>query len=759
MASLILRVAVPSPLYRLFDYLPPTDCDPTRLQPGIRLRVPFGKREAVGILLATSTETDQAPARLRPVLAVLDAEPLLPADLLTLLHWAHAYYQYPPGSALAAALPVLLRQGQSTTPPAPVPSLHYWITAAGRAVLADATRLRRAPVQRRALEALARQPNGLDAASLQALARPALWRGLAAQGWISHHPTAPEGLSSSSSGDVADQSPADDEGDSTPPVVPPLSVPPPLNCAQAAAVAAVTAGLERFQVFLLEGVTGSGKTEVYLRLIETVLAQDRQALLLTPEIGLTPQLLERLQARFPEPLAVLHSGLSNRERLHAWRLAREGTARIVVGTRSAVFAPLRAPGLLIVDEEHDPSYKQQDGFRYQARDLAIRRAQQWQIPVVLGSATPALESIRNVQTGRYQRLSLPERVGGGTEPPIHILDLRGQVMRGGLAQPLLEAIAQCLDRQEQVLLFLNRRGYAPVLLCHACGWLSQCLHCDARMTLHLRQQRLCCHHCGAVRPVEITCPVCGAADLRPTGQGTEQLEAVLSDCFPEVGIARLDRDSTRRRGSLQQLLGGIQRGERRILIGTQMLAKGHHFPEVTLAAIVDADQGLHGVDFRASERMAQLILQVAGRAGRADKPGRVVLQTHHPDHPLLRVLAAQGYPAFATAALAERQAGLLPPFAHQALLRAEAASPQQALQFLTLAKSVAEPLAEAVELLGPAPAPMERRAGRYRAHLLFQAPQRSILHRFLDQWRHHMSQHLRDRQVRWSLDVDPVTLD
>ncbi len=538
----------------------------------------------------------------------------------------------------------------------------------------------------------------------------------------------------------------------------PHSPPPILNSSQMAAVALVAAELDRFQVFLLEGITGSGKTEVYLRLIEAVLARGRQALVLVPEIGLTPQLLARFRERLPGPLAVLHSGLGDRERLNAWLLARAGVARVVIGTRSAVFAPLRTPGLLIVDEEHDPSFKQQEGFRYHARDLAVIRGHQLGIPVMLGSATPALESLYNVQRGRYRILNLPERVGGGSEPVIEILDMRRQPLTEGLSRPLLERIRTHLARDEQVLLFLNRRGFAPVLFCHECGWLSQCQHCDARMTLHLRQRRLICHHCGDSRPVDVACPACGSVDLRALGHGTERLEAALRREFPDIGIARMDRDSTRRRGSLESLLADIHNGECRLLIGTQMLAKGHHFPEVTLVGIVDADQGLYGIDFRASERMAQLILQVAGRAGRADKPGTVIIQTHHPDHPLLRILVSQGYPAFAAAALMERQAAALPPFAHQALLRAEAATAEQATVFLHTARALAEPIADGLELLGPAPAPMERRAGRYRAQLLLQAVHRQDLHHFLDLWTPRLWAQRNDHRVRWSLDVDPMEL-
>ena len=734
----ILRIAVPSPLYRTFDYLPPPDGDLTTLRPGVRIRVPFGRRQTVGFLIEIGAESELDPALLRPALTVLDREPILPANVLALIQWAQRYYHHPPGEVFATALPVLLRQGEPAVAPRPPP---LWrITATGLAALAESVMLRRAPVQRRLLDCLAQCPAGLDAETLRPVVRAsaATLRALCAQGWVESAPVDPPAMPEAA------------------PTVP--TIPPTLSAAQADAVAAVSAVLDRFQVFLLEGVTGSGKTEVYLRLIEAVLARGQQALVLAPEIGLTPQLLARFRERLPGPLAVLHSGLNDRERLNAWLLARDGTAKVVVGTRSAVFAPLRTPGLLIVDEEHDPSYKQQDGFRYHARDLAVIRGQQLGIPVVLGSATPALESVQNARGGRYRLLSLPERVGGGTEPPILILDVRRQPMTEGLSPPLLERMEVHLARNEQVLLFLNRRGFAPILLCHECGWLSQCQHCDARMTLHLRQRRLTCHHCGDHRPVDAVCPVCGSVDLRAVGHGTERLETALRPLFPGIGIARIDRDSTRRRGSLETLLADIHNGDRRILIGTQMLAKGHHFPEVTLVGIVDADQGLYGVDFRSSERMAQLILQVAGRAGRAEKPGTVIIQTHHPDHPLLRVLVSEGYPAFAAAALAERQEALLPPFAYQALLRAEAVDPERATAFLNAARALAEPIADGLELLGPAPAPMERRAGRYRAHLLIQATQRQALHRFLDRWAVLLWTERGDRQVRWSLDIDPMEL-
>lgn len=739
MSNLILRIAVPSPLYRTFDYLPPPDCDPAILRPGIRIRVPFGRRTLVGFLIEVGADSERDLTALRQALATLDLEPILPTDVLALIQWAQRYYHHPPGEVFATALPVLLRQGEAAILPTLSP--RWRITPAGQTALADAAALHRAPTQRLLLDYLASCSGGAEPEALRPIVRnsAATLRTLRDKGWV--ETTVP----------VNPADPIFSLSHSAPPLLA-------LNPAQAEAVVTISATLDRFQVFLLEGVTGSGKTEVYLRLIEAVLAQGRQALVLTPEIGLTPQLLARFRERLPGPLATLHSGLNDQERLNAWLLARAGIAKVVVGTRSAIFAPLRTPGILIVDEEHDPSFKQQDGFRYHARDLAVMRGRQLGIPVVLGSATPALESVQNTLNGRYRLLRLPERAGGGTEPPIFILDVRRQPLIEGLSQPLLERMRLHLARDEQVLLFLNRRGFAPVLFCHECGWMSQCRHCDARMTLHLRRHRLICHHCGDSRPVEPACPMCGSVDLRAVGHGTERLEAALRQEFPTVGIARMDRDNTRRRGSLETLLADIHNGDCRILIGTQMLAKGHHFPEVTLVGIVDADQGLYGIDFRSSERMAQLILQVAGRAGRADKPGTVVIQTHHPDHPLLRTLASQGYPAFAAAALAERQAALFPPFACQALLRAEAVDPERATAFLNAARQCAEPIADGLELLGPAPAPMERRAGRYRAHLLVQAAHRQNLHRFLNLWIAQLWTQPVDRQVRWSVDVDPVDL-
>ncbi|WP_313741503.1 primosomal protein N', partial [Pseudomonas sp.] len=536
-----------------------------------------------------------------------------------------------------------------------------------------------------------------------------------------------------------------------------------LNPEQQAAFDAVRSGFGAFHAFLLAGVTGSGKTEVYLQLIRETLEAGKQALVLIPEINLGPQTLARFEQRFNARIALLHSAVNDRERLDAWLAARDGEADIIIGTRSALFTPMKHPGLIIIDEEHDGSYKQQEGLRYHARDLAVVRAHQEQVPILLGSATPSLESLHNAHTGRYGLLRMQQRAGGAKQPRLLRLDVRSLPLDSGISGPLQQAIRQTLEAGQQVLVFLNRRGFAPTLLCHDCGWLSGCPRCDARMTVHQRSAMLRCHHCGHEERLPHQCPQCDHVDLRPIGAGTERAEERLKVLFPDFPVLRVDRDSTARKDAMQALFTTIGRGQPSILVGTQMLAKGHHFPRVTLVAVLNADGGLFSGDFRASEHMAQLILQVAGRAGRAEEPGKVIIQTHLAEHPLLVQLTEQGYFAFAEQAMSERRAAGLPPFSHLALLRAEAHKPGQAEGFLDQACSAAEAwLAQypqaGLELLGPVPAPMERRAGRFRAQLLVQAASRAALHRLLGAWLGQIEQLPSGRQVRWSLDVDPVDL-
>ncbi len=723
----ILHVAVPSPLYRTFDYLAPAGVEPPA--PGSRVLVPFGRKRVVGVVLGSASHSDIDGSRLKRVLEVLDPRPLLDPELLALAQWAARYYQHPIGEALAAALPVLLRHPGGGTL-----SRQWWrATAAGLAT--DPAALGHAVRQAAVLAQLRRHPGGLPRDAIEA--PMTVLRTLQDKGWIEACAPAPDAV----------REPGAAYGEAVPA----------LGDAQRAAVEAVREADGRFAALLLEGVTGSGKTEVYLRAIEPVVRSGRQVLVLVPEIGLTPQLVRRFGRRLDLEPALLHSGLSDSERLLAWQQAASGERRLVIGTRSAIFTPLASPGLIVVDEEHDASLKQQEGFRYSARDLAVWRARQLGVPVVLGSATPSLESLYNVELGRYRHLRLPERAGRAALPRLRLLDVRRQPMQDLLSEPLLVRMQDHLARGGQVLVFLNRRGFSPVLLCHDCGWVADCPRCDAHMTLHRARGLLRCHHCGHQRRIDTHCPACGGSELVAVGQGTERLEAALAERFPDQRVLRIDRDTTRRKGSLQQALDSARSGRAHILLGTQMLAKGHHFPGVSLVAILDADQGLFGSDFRASERMAQLIVQVAGRAGRGDRPGEVLIQTHQPDHPLLRQLVEQGYDAFARAALEERRAARLPPFSSLALLRAEAPDADAPAAFLEQAAQRAAALASpGVQLWGPVPAPMERRGGRYRAQLLLQATRRADLQALLTRLLPQLETEKTARRVRWSIDVDPA---
>ena len=745
----ILKVAIDTPLRQAFDYLPPLE-GPLPA-PGTRVLAPFGRRQLVGVIVSHETQSGLDIAKLKPISKPIDPVPTFDADLLKLLMWAADYYHHPIGEAVATALPRLAREG------APLrETVEWWAhTPAGSAAWSTGEP-RRAPRQRELLQALApadgRPTAAVDAATLNA--RLPGWRDAAkpllARGWITcHEDLAP--LAEPADGSM------ESAAEATSTVA--AAVPAP-NAAQRSALDALEAADDgRYHGWLLHGVTGSGKTEVYLRLAERHLARDRSVLVLVPEIGLTPQLVGRFAARFPRtPLAVLHSGLTDTARLEAWRRAHSGAARLVLGTRSAVFAPLHRLGLIIVDEEHDASFKQQEGgFRYSARDLALVRAQGLGIPVVLGSATPSLETLHNAATGRLTRLDLPERAAAAQPPLLRLIDLRAERVHAGLSTTAVTTIERHLAAAGQVLVYINRRGYAPTLACTACGWVAPCTSCDARMTVYRNASRLRCHHCGADRELPRQCPQCGYA-VKTVGQGTERIEETLAETFPGVGIARLDRDVVRRADELEAVLGKVASGEARILVGTQMVAKGHDFPAVTLAVVLNADQGLFSTDFRAAERLAQTLVQVAGRAGRGAQPGEVLIQTEHPDHPLLLGLITGGYESFAAAALAERRDAAWPPFARLAALRASALTPEDAVAFLEAARRIADRTPQGLRLLGPAPAAMARRADRHHAQLLVDAAGRSVLHRFLDAWLPQVEALPEARRVRWALDVDPLEL-
>lgn len=727
----VANVALPVPLSRTFDYLLPPGM---QVVPGCRVSVPFGKREAIGIVASISDTSDFPLAKLKPVTQVLDNSSLYTQDLWRVLHWASDYYHFPLGEVLFHALPVLLRQGK----PAELTPLWQWFaTEQGRATPLDS--LKRAPKQQQAMAALL--------------------QGKIYRHQISHldlNETALQALRTKGLTDLQSVAPVTHDWRATFSVIGERLR---LNTEQATAVGAIRSEDQQFSAWLLAGVTGSGKTEVYLSVLENILAQGRQALVMVPEIGLTPQTIARFRERFSAPVDVLHSGLNDSERLAVWLRARNGEAGIVIGTRSSLFTPFARLGVIIIDEEHDSSYKQQEGWRYHARDLAVFRAHAENIPIVMGSATPALETLHNVQLGKYRKLTLTKRAGNAKPAVHHLLDLKGMPLKVGLSQPLIQRMQQHLKADNQVMLFLNRRGYSPALLCHECGWIAECQRCDHYYTFHQHHRQLRCHHCDSQRAVPHQCPQCGSTQLVSVGVGTEQLESELAPLFPDTPITRIDRDTTSRKGALEQHLAEVHRGGARILIGTQMLAKGHHFPDVTLVSLLDVDGALFSADFRSAERFAQLYTQVSGRAGRAGKQGEVVLQTHHPEHPLLQVLLQQGYDAFSTQTLEERKSVFLPPFTSHVLFRSEDHDNRQSALFLQQLRNLLEssPLKdESLWILGPVPALQAKRSGRFRWQLLLQHPSRKVLQHLIKNSMPLIGSLPQAKKVKWTLDVDPI---
>ncbi len=731
--EIVLHVAVPLPLRQSFDYLPPAGANLTGFRPGCRIMAPFGRRKLVGFLLETADRSRISRDQLKPAAAVIDSLPLFSRDLFELLRWSADYYHHPIGEVLATAVPALLRQGKPL----------YEETTLWSATGDPATLSGRARRQRQLLEFIVERDhvsrNDLtDAGFSSALLRQLLDKGLVRE--------------------RTQSAPA------SPPFTPlrPGSHDRPVpNEEQTAVIETFRDAGSGFRSALVNGVTGSGKTEVYMRLMEDELAAGRQCLVLVPEIGLTPQTIDRFRQRFALPLAVFHSGLNDNERLQAWRAALEGSAAILIGTRSAVFTPMARPGLIVVDEEHDASFKQQEGFRYSARDLAVMRAQKENIGVVLGSATPSLESFHNAETGRFLRLELPHRAGQSAPARLRTLDIANEHIPDGLSELALTKIAQHLEAGNQTLVFINRRGFAPILHCLLCGWMAQCENCSAYMTVHAQPPCQRCHHCDSTQPVPNHCPVCRQNELSTSGFGTQQLEAFLQREFPATPVLRVDRDSTRGKHKFRQLLAEVDRGKPAILIGTQMLAKGHHFPGITLAVIVNADGGLFSPDFRGQEQMAQVIVQVAGRAGRGSgRPGEVLVQTRHGDHRTLDKIVNSTYSEFAGHILDERRAAGMPPFSHLCLVRAESANREAALSFLRRARRGIEALGreQRVHFTGPLPAPMEKRQSRFRMHLLLRCGNRPGLHTVLDTLATQLDALPAPGDLRWHIDVDPIDL-
>ena len=729
----ILKVAVNVPLSRLFDYLPPPGVAPA--MPGSRVVVPFGRRRQIGVVIAQAKSSDIPLNKLRRCDSVLDDTPLFSTEDLRLISFTSNYYHHPIGEVVAAAMPAMLRAGKPLIPT--VQSIA--ITDAGDEADVEAI-AKRAPRQAELLEVIRDAGgSGFDVDPLTEMLPN--WR-RAAKGLLEK--ALIERVES-----TADTVLPETDLEATPG--------PALNQDQESALVTLREKTS-FTAFLLDGVTGSGKTEVYLQVIRDVLADDKQVLILVPEIGLTPQLVARLQQRLGVAPAVLHSGLADLERLTAWRSAQQGHAQLVVGTRSAVFTPMPKLGLIVVDEEHDQSLKQQEGLRYSARDLAIIRARNRDVRVILGSATPTLETLQHCRANNFTRIVLPTRAGGAKPPLLRLVDLNRAEASEGISAPLATAIEQQLAADGQVLLFLNRRGFAPTLICANCGHMAECERCDSRMTVHARDRSLRCHHCGAHAPLPDSCSECDA-QVRPLGEGTERLEDELVKRFPEYRVRRIDSDSTQQRGAIQEALAAAEQGEADILVGTQMLSKGHHFPKLTLVGIVNADQGLFGTDFRSAERLAQSITQVAGRAGRESRQGEVLIQTAFPEHPFWQLLIDGGYPQVADESLAEREQSRWPPFTRLALLRSAAHQQSDAHAFLQRAADLIAPgQSEYLRVLGPVDAPMARKAGRYRAQLLIQSSDRKTLHSVLASLRPALEAEPAARKVRWSIDVDPIEL-
>ena len=714
-----IQVAVPRPLHSVYDYHLAQDTPTPDV--GARLRVPFGRSEVIGICVSKSVETPHA--KTKAVVEVLDNDAAIAEELLDLAQWMSSYYHYPLGEVLATVLPNAARKGSPfEIKPEPPPDIWHLINAEGVSPRAKTQQALVGHLQQ------AGQPQSGDALAAAGFNRPML-RKLEDLGVVQRKAlNTPAAL-------AQPLTPTDE---------------------QRQAIEQVTAS-KRFEVFLLEGVTGSGKTEVYLQSMAPVLAAGKQVLVLVPEIALTPQTLARFENRFGGT-GMIHSALTDQQRLQTWLKCRAGDIRILIGTRSAAFTPFKELGLIIVDEEHDSSYKQQEGLRYSARDLTVKRAQSLDIPLLLGSATPSLESFYNVQRNRYRHLTLSERAGGALMPTYHTVDLRGQTLRGGLSDTLIRVIRAHLAKEGQVLVYLNRRGFAPTLLCKSCGWQSVCPDCDAKLTLHRQPEQLICHHCNLRFAVPDVCEHCGQGDLLPVGMGTQRAEEALAELFPGIPLHRIDRDTTRTNRQLNDQLERIQRGKPCIMVGTQMLAKGHHFPAVTLVAVVNADAGFLSPDFRAPERTAQLIVQVAGRAGRAERPGEVWIQSYQPQNPLLQRLIDRGYRGFAYAELTSRIDAGLPPAQPMAMLRAEAFEAPMARDFLQQCKAHLAHLSQklgdhelSVQLLGPVPAPMARLAKRARFQLIIMATTRPLLHRVLAG----LGQPKTPANLRWSIDVDP----
>lgn len=740
--GIIIRVAIQRPLYKLLDY----QCHSSlSLVAGVRVQVPLGNTKIIAIVVDIDVESEFT--QLKSVIKVLDSEPLIDSTALALLKWASRYYFYPIGEVIFHALPVGLRKGKS------LPKIKLW--RANTLGISSVEEIKKAPKQHEMLQLLVKNECG-EQVLREKMGKT--WRNILKQldkKSLIEEREIEVGYSAMAKSTIAKPATVKQDADTQPNKQAITLTEEQNHC--------ITSIVDSFshdvhKPILLYGITGSGKTEVYLQSIAPILAKGKQVLVLVPEIGLTPQLLSRFKEHFPQYNTVtLHSGLNDSERLLNWLGAKSGSVDIVIGTRSAIFTPMPSLGMILVDEEHDASFKQQEGFLYHGRDMAIKRAHDLTIPILLGSATPSLETLHNAQQERYVLLRLKNRPGARKRPEMLVQDIRALTLEAGISDLLVKEIRQHIENNQQVMLFLNRRGFAPVLMCPACGWHAVCRHCDIGMTYHATFNKVICHHCGVEERIGTTCPDCKSPQLTTQGQGTERIEQVLNTYFPNMSVIRVDRDSTSRKGVLEQKLDEVKSGKPVILIGTQMLTKGHDFPKLTLVGILDVDQALFSMDFRAHERLAQQIIQVAGRAGRGDDKGRVILQSCQPEHPLLVNLLTAGYYQIAKDILNERLLWNYPPYGAQALLRVSSNNADAGLTFLhKLKKALEDQIVNDVCLLGPIPSPLAKKANRYRFQLLFSAPARGQLHKTLEETLLLILSFRKNGGVRWSMDIDPI---
>jgi len=726
----IIYVAINSPLYHGFDYLLPKEFELPRI--GTRVRVPFGKRKLVGVILKIKSKSKVEEKKLKYVEEVLDEKPIFDTKFLYFLKWASDYYIHPIGQVIFSAMPPSVRRGRSIENAVDC----FWV-AEKDVTKKDLEDLEKTPLQKKILEIISQSSQGIDKRELNQVSK----------NW--NRPI--ESLINK--GLITQQTkllPLQDLDKKSSPIK--------LNNEQNKIIKKIGDSMLAYQCHLLDGITGSGKTEIYKELIKRVIKNNKQVLVIVPEISLTPQLKDRLVVQNNTRIASYHSGLSEKMRFESWKASLEGTSDIVLGTRSAVFLPIKNLGLIVVDEEHDISLKQHDGFRYNARDLAVYRAKQNNVPIILGSATPSSETYYNAKKNKYNHLKLRTRAGGASTPEVKVIDMNRQKIKEGFSLYMLDEIKEQLNKNKQILLFLNRRGFSPVLLCKKCGWIPKCPNCELNMTYHASKKKTQCHHCGHQESFTLRCPSCLSDDVLALGEGTQRIESFLKDEFPFSSVIRIDRDTTRKVGSLENALSEIKSQKHQILIGTQMLSKGHDFPNVDMVGILNIDQRLFSPDPRATERLAQLLIQVAGRAGRASKKGKVLLQTYIPESPVLKNLINKGYESWILDVLQERKKLNLPPYDYWAMIRAEANKYEAVEQFLSEAKTTISTMGDTIAH-GPIPSLIPKIANRYRGQLIIQAHNRMYLKKAISLSVPHLNKLKSSRRVRWSLDIDPCELD